>query len=169
MPVLEGFLKGDIDPDRDKYYGVTIMRLCLYQPDIPQNTGAAIRLCAGLGVPLDIIEPCGFPLDDAKLRRVAMDYGAAVDLVRHDSWDSFLVKRSLNSRLILMTTKASLSYTEFQFQPDDILIAGRESSGVPQDVHDRVDARVIVPIKTRSFNVIVASGIILSEALRQIA
>ena len=145
------------------------MRLCLYQPDIPQNTGAAIRLCAGLGVPLDIIEPCGFPLDDAKLRRVAMDYGGSVDLSRHDSWESFIATRSSTSRLILMTTKASLPYTDFEFQRDDILIAGRESSGVPENVHQAVDASVIVPIKTRSFNVIVASGIILSEALRQTA
>ncbi len=84
------------------------MRLCLFQPDIPQNTGAAIRLCAGLGVPLDIIEPCGFPLDDAKLRRVAMDYGAVVDLTRHASWEAFQAARKPGSRLILMTTKASL-------------------------------------------------------------
>lgn len=144
------------------------MRLCLFQPDIPQNTGAAIRLCAGLGVPLDIVEPCGFPLDDAKLRRVAMDYGASVDLTRHVSWDAFVQNKPAQSRLILMTTKAALPYTEFQFQPNDVLIAGRESSGVPDEVHAAVDARVIIPIKTRSFNVIVASGMILGEALRQI-
>ena len=146
------------------------MRLCLFQPDIPQNTGAAMRLAAGLGVALDIIEPCGFPLDDAKLRRVAMDYQAEVMLERHDSWQDFLTWRIAElpaSRLILMTTKAALPYTDFQFQPDDILIAGRESSGVPDYVHDAANARVIVPIKTRSFNVIVASGMVLGEALRQ--
>jgi len=146
------------------------MRLCLFQPDIPQNTGAAIRLAAGLDVALDIIEPCGFPLDDAKLKRVAMDYQVEVQLQRHDSWENFLkwhTESLPQSRLILMTTKASLPYTDFQFQPDDILIAGRESSGVPDYVHQAVDGRVIVPIKTRSLNVIVASSMILGEALRQ--
>lgn len=146
------------------------MRLCLFQPDIPQNTGAAIRLTAGLGVALEIIEPCGFPLDDARLKRVAMDYGGMGEVNRHASWENFLEWRqshSPSSRLILMTTKASQPYHHFAFEKDDILIAGRESSGVPDFVHDTVDARVIVPIKTRSFNVIVASGIILSEGLRQ--
>lgn len=146
------------------------MRLCLFQPDIPQNTGAAIRLAAGLGIPLDIVQPCGFPLDDAKLRRVAMDYGASVDLSRHASWEHFLQWRQEHmpqSRLVLMTTKASLPYTEFAFQETDILIAGRESSGVPDAVHAVADARVIVPIRTRSFNVIVASAMILGEATRQ--
>ena len=146
------------------------MRLCLFQPDIPQNTGAAIRLTAGLGVPLEIIEPCGFPLDDARLKRVAMDYGGMGEVNRHNSWESFLDWRKSHnpsSRLILMTTKASIPYQKFAFEKDDLLIAGSESSGVPDFVHAFVDARVIVPIKTRSFNVIVASGIILSEALRQ--
>lgn len=146
------------------------MRLCLFQPDIPQNTGAAIRLTAGLNVPLEIIEPCGFPLDDARLKRVAMDYGGMGEVNRHMSWETFLEWReshSPSSRLILMTTKASIPYHRFSFEKDDILIAGRESSGVPDYVHERADARVIVPIKTRSFNVIVASGIILSEGLRQ--
>jgi tRNA (cytidine/uridine-2'-O-)-methyltransferase len=129
-----------------------------------------MRLTAGLGVSLDIIEPCGFPLDDARLRRVAMDYDVQVDVKRHDSWENFLEWRKAElpkGRLILMTTKAALPYDEFEFQPDDILIAGRESSGVPDYVHEAVDARVIVPLKTRSLNVIVASAIILSEGLRQ--
>jgi tRNA (cytidine/uridine-2'-O-)-methyltransferase len=146
------------------------MRLCLFQPDIPQNTGAAMRLAAGLGVALDIIEPCGFPLDDARLKRVAMDYDVKVDVKRHDSWEDFQKWRMDTlpiSRLIIMTTKAALPYDEFEFQPDDILIAGRESSGVPEYVHEAADARVIVPLKTRSLNVIVASAIILSEGLRQ--
>lgn len=146
------------------------MRLCLFQPDIPQNTGAALRLTAGLGVPLDIIEPCGFPLDDARLKRVAMDYTAEAEIKRHNSWEDFLEWRKTTlpaSRLILMTTKASVPYDEFEFQPDDIIIAGRESSGVPDYVHELVDARVIVPLKTRSLNVIIASAIILSEGLRQ--
>jgi tRNA (cytidine/uridine-2'-O-)-methyltransferase len=147
------------------------MRLCLFQPDIPQNTGAAMRLAAGLGVALDIIEPCGFPLDDTRLKRVSMDYDAHVDLKRHNSWEDFQEWRKNelpNSRLILMTTKVSMPYDEFEFQPDDILIAGRESSGVPEYVHEAADARVIVPLKTRSLNVIVASAIILSEGMRQI-
>lgn len=146
------------------------MRLCLFQPDIPQNTGAAIRLTAGLGVALDIIEPCGFPFDDARMKRVAMDYDAQAIMQRHDSWEKFLEYRAQSlpdSRLILMTTKASMPYHDFEFRPDDILIAGRESSGAPDYVHETADARLIVPIKTRSFNVIVASGIILSEGLRQ--
>jgi len=147
------------------------MRLCLFQPDIPQNTGAAMRLTSGLGVALDIIEPCGFPLDDARLKRVAMDYDIQADVKRHDSWEIFQEWRKTelpNSRIILMTTKASVPYDEFEFQPNDILIAGRESSGVPDYVHEAADARVIVPLKTRSLNVIVASAIILSEGLRQI-
>lgn len=146
------------------------MRLCLFQPDIPQNTGAAIRLTTGLGLALDIIEPCGFPLDDAKLRRVAMDYQVEADITRHASWEAFLewhAKTIPGGRLILMTTKASESYCNFKFRTDDVLIAGRESSGVPEYVHNHVDGRVIVPIRTRSFNVIVASGMVLGEALRQ--
>lgn len=146
------------------------MRLCLFQPDIPQNTGAAMRLVAGLGVPLDIIEPCGFPLDDSRLKRVAMDYQTEVEVKRHISWENFLEWRQTAlpaSRLILMTTKAAMPYDEFEFQPDDILIAGRESSGVPDYVHEAADQRLIVPLKTRSLNVIVASAIILSEGLRQ--
>ena len=146
------------------------MRLCLFQPDIPQNTGAAIRLTAGLGVPLEIIEPCGFPLDDARLKRVAMDYGNMGEINRHVSWEAFLDWKSAqspSSRLILLTTKGSVPYHRFDYRNGDLLIAGRESSGVPDFVHQAADARVIVPIKTRSFNVIVASGIVLSEALRQ--
>lgn len=146
------------------------MRLCLFQPDIPQNTGAALRLTAGLGIPLDIVQPCGFPLDDARLRRVAMDYSDKAELHCHDSWQDFLDFRARalpQSRLILLTTKATLPYTGFRFQPDDILIAGRESSGVPEYVHDTAGARVIVPIKTRSFNVVIACAMVLGEALRQ--
>ncbi len=141
------------------------MRLCLYQPDIPQNTGAAIRLAAGFGIPLDVVEPCGFPFDDAKMKRVAMDYGATAEIARHADWNSFQAQRK--GRLVLLTTKAALPYHEFAFQPDDILMVGRESSGVPDEVHAAADARVVIPIKTRSFNVIVAAGVVLAEALRQ--
>lgn len=142
------------------------MRLCLFQPDIPQNTGAAIRLCAGFGVGMDIIEPCGFPLDDARLKRVAMDYGTSVAVQRHANWEDFTEARG-GGRVILLTTRADLPYHHFAFQPDDILMVGRESSGVPDFVHAACDARVIIPIKTRSFNVIVAAGIVLAEGLRQ--
>lgn len=144
------------------------MRLALFQPDNPQNTGAAMRLCAGFGVALDIIEPCGFPLDDARLKRVAMDYDIQVEARRHRSWEDFLSAKPPQSRLILLTTKGAVAHHEFVFQSDDILIAGRESAGVPDFVHETADARVVVPIVTRSFNVIVASGIVLAEGLRQV-
>jgi tRNA (cytidine/uridine-2'-O-)-methyltransferase len=147
-----------------------MIRLCLFQPDIPQNTGAAIRLAAGFGVALDIIEPCGFPMDDSRLKRVAMDYDVNAEIKRHSSWEQFNADRlsnTLNQRLILLTTKADTAYHHFQFEPNDILMVGRESSGVPEFVHNSVDARIIIPIKTRSFNVINAASIVLSEALRQ--
>lgn len=146
------------------------MRLCLFQPDMPQNTGAAVRVTAGLDVALDIIGPCGFPLDDTRLRRVAMDYHSQAAIKLHDSWLDFLNWRQAeqpSSRLILMTTKASQPFYDFDFQPEDILIAGSESSGAPDYVHETVDARLFVPLKTRSLNVIVASSMILGEALRQ--
>jgi tRNA (cytidine/uridine-2'-O-)-methyltransferase len=142
--------------------------LALYQPDIPQNVGAAMRLCACIGCPLDIIEPCGFPWDERKIRQSAMDYYEAARLTRHGSWDKF--REARQKRLILMTTKAALPYTDFTFQPGDILLAGRESAGVPDDVHNAADARIFIPMQPglRSLNVINASAMILGEALRQI-
>ena len=126
-----------------------------------------MRLAACLGVPLDIIEPCGFALDDRKLRRVGMDYVDHLSLTRHDSWEAFLQRRT--GRLLLLTTAARLSYTTFPFEPDDILLVGRESAGAPQEVHTTVDARLRVPMQagTRSLNVSLAAAMVLGEALRQ--
>lgn len=145
-----------------------MIRLALYQPDIPQNVGAALRLGACLGVGIDVIEPCGFPWDERKIRQSGMDYVDLVDIARHDSWATF--KAHAKGRLILMTTKAALPYTDFSFQTNDILIAGRESAGVPDEVHDAADARVFIPMQAgaRSLNVVNASAMILGEALRQL-
>ncbi len=143
------------------------MRLALYQPDIPQNTGTLIRLCACLGVPLDIIEPCGFTFTDKQLRRAAMDYARRAVPRRHDSWDDFLP--TVAGRLILATTKSAQPYAGFSFRPGDIILLGQEQAGVPGWVHERADARLVVPMweGARSLNVAVAGAMILGEALRQ--
>ena len=146
------------------------MRLALYQPDIPQNTGAMLRLAACLAVGVDIIEPCGFPFSNKGLRRSGMDYLDHVDLIQHDGWSAFESKARANSqRLILLTTQAATSYTDTAFRKDDIILVGRESAGVPADVHERADQRVLIPMapETRSLNVALSSAIVLSEALRQ--
>jgi tRNA (cytidine/uridine-2'-O-)-methyltransferase len=150
-----------------------IMRLALYQPDIPQNTGAALRLGACFRVPVDIIEPCGFPLDDKRLRRSAMDYGGSCEMLRHTSWEAFVhTSRAAvpGRRIVLLSTAASVPYTDFDFHADDILLLGRESAGVPPGVHAAADARVRIPIaaEMRSLNVVMAGGIVLTEALRQL-
>lgn len=120
------------------------MRIALYQPDIPQNTGTILRLCACLGLSCDIIEPCGFLFDDRRMRRAGMDYLAQVKMVRHASWRRFLDSRPTHSggggRLVLLTTRAAVSYTDFAFRSDDTLLLGRESAGVPDEVHDIADA-----------------------------
>ncbi len=141
--------------------------LALYQPDIPQNVGAAMRLCACLGCPLDIIEPCGFPWDERRIRQSAMDYYEAASLTRHASWDKFL--QAKQGRIVLLTTKAAVPYTDLAFQPGDILVAGRESAGVPEDVHNAADARIVIPMRPglRSLNVVNACAMVLGEALRQ--
>jgi tRNA (cytidine/uridine-2'-O-)-methyltransferase len=148
------------------------MRLALYQPDIPQNTGAALRLGACFKVPVDIIEPCGFPLDDKRLRRSAMDYGGSCEVLRHDSWEAFVrASRTLpGRRIVLLSTAATVPYTDFVYSADDTLLLGRESAGVPADVHAAADARVRIPIAAdmRSLNVVMAGGIVLGEALRQL-
>lgn len=144
------------------------MRLALYQPDIPQNTGTLIRLGACFGVGVDIIEPCGFLFSDRKLKRAGMDYVDLADVVRHPSWEAFLSARAAN-RLVLLTTKGATAYQSFAFRPDDVLLLGRESAGVPDDVHARADARLRIPIKARSLNVALAGAIVLAEALRQTA
>lgn len=141
--------------------------LALFQPDIPQNTGSLMRLTACLGVRLHIIEPCGFVLDDKSLKRVAMDYGAQADVTRHSSWEEFLEKKP--GRLILLTTKTPQPYTDFAFRSGDILLLGRESAGVPQQVVDKTDAQVTIPMQpgVRSLNVALAASMVLGEALRQ--
>ncbi|WP_443750590.1 tRNA (cytidine(34)-2'-O)-methyltransferase [Asticcacaulis solisilvae] len=149
------------------------MRLALYQPDIPQNLGASIRLCAAFETDLDIIEPCGFPLSDKAIRRAAMDYGQCAKVSHHSGWEAFLDFRrdvlGAEARLILFTTKGAVPMTDFVFRPGDILLMGRESAGVPDDVHDAADARVFIPISraARSINVVTAAAIGLAEALRQ--
>lgn len=145
------------------------MRIALFEPDIPQNAGALIRLGACFGVPIDIIEPCGFLWSDAKLKRAGMDYLEHAEIVRHPSWAAFRAAQA-QARLLLLTTKADASYTDFAFAPDDILVLGRESAGVPQEVHDAVQARLRIPIRhgIRSLNVAQAGAIVIAEGLRQI-
>jgi len=151
------------------------MRLALYQPDIPQNLGAAIRLSAALEVDLDVIEPCGFPLGDKAIKRAAMDYGVCAKVSHHAGWQAFLeFRRDIlgpEARLILFTTRAAAPYTGFVFAPHDVLLMGRESAGVPDEVHDAADHRLFIPIsaQARSFNVITAAAMGLGEALRQTA
>lgn len=146
------------------------MRLALFQPDIPQNTGTLLRLAACMGIGVDIIEPCGFVLDDKRMRRAGMDYLHRVDLIRHASWTSFYEeKQKKGGRLILLSTKAAHVYTEFSYKEDDTLLVGRESEGVPQDVHDTADERLIIPMAEgmRSLNVAISASMVLGEALRQ--
>jgi tRNA (cytidine/uridine-2'-O-)-methyltransferase len=143
------------------------VRLALYEPDIPQNAGSLMRLGACLGVGIDIIEPCGFLLSDRNFRRAGMDYLQSTDIRRHESWDRFY--QTTRHRLVLLTTKGDMAYTDFAFTPDDILLVGRESAGVPQAVHDAVDARLVIPLRPglRSLNVAQAAAMVLGEALRQ--
>jgi tRNA (cytidine/uridine-2'-O-)-methyltransferase len=146
------------------------MRLALYQPDIPQNAGSLMRLCACLGVGLDIIEPCGFLLSDRNLRRAGMDYLEGLDWARHASWEQWQAGRG-PGRMILLTTGAAQPYTEFAFRPGDTLLVGRESAGVPEEVHNAADARLLIPMRAgmRSLNVAQAAAMVLGEALRQTA
>ena len=144
------------------------MRLALYEPDIAPNAGAMMRLCACLGVAMDIIEPCGFVLTDRKLRRAGMDYLDHVDMTCHDSWGAYSRDRS-DGRLILLTTRGDTPYAAFRFRLDDTLMVGRETAGVPGAVHAAADARVCIPMVpgTRSLNVALAAAMVLGEALRQ--
>lgn len=145
------------------------MRLCVYQPDIALNLGAMIRLSACFNIPLDIIEPCGFPLSLKALRRSAMDYADIADVTRHDSWDTYLTTKTAG-RLVLMTTKASEILWDFKFQPTDTIVMGRESAGVPDSVHEKCDGRIKLPMfgTARSLNVAMSAGMAISEGLRQI-
>jgi tRNA (cytidine/uridine-2'-O-)-methyltransferase len=144
------------------------MRLALYQPDIAQNAGTILRLAACMGVPVDVIEPCGFPFDDRRLRRAGMDYLDQVDLTRHSSWSAFQFDRK-PGRLVLLTTKGDTVFPELAFQPADTLLLGQESAGVPADVHDAADVRLRIPMRSglRSINVAIAAAMVLAEALRQ--
>ncbi len=146
------------------------MRLALYQPDIPQNTGTIIRLCACMGIPLDIIEPCGFAFSSRELNRAALDYAPLAEIQRHNSWQKFCEWRPGGSRLILMTTKVEQNIYDFSFREDDILMMGSEQSGVPEIVHEAVDGRINIPMipSARSLNIAVAAGIAVSEARRQV-
>lgn len=145
------------------------MRLCAFQPDIAPNLGTMIRLSACFDVPLDVIEPCGFPFSIKALRRAAMDYADIADLTRHDSWQSYL-DSARPKRMVLMTTHAEALLWDFNFQPGDTIIMGRESAGVPEAVHNVVDARIKLPMsgQARSLNVAVSAGMAVSEALRQL-
>ena len=147
------------------------MRLALFQPDIPQNLGAAVRLAACLGVPLDVIEPCGFPVSDRAIRRAALDYAPIAEVKRHASWANFRTEFApKDQRLVLFTTKGADPFQNFKFLPADILLFGRESAGVPPEVHEAADARLTVPMApgARSLNVVTAAAIALGEGLRQI-
>jgi len=146
------------------------MRLALFQPDIPQNLGAAVRLAACLGVPLDVIEPCGFPVSDRAIRRAALDYGPIAEVKRHAGWADFRTEFApKDQRLVLFTTMAAEPFQQFKFQPTDILLFGRESAGVPPEVHEAADARLTVPMApgARSLNVVNAAAMALGVALSQ--
>lgn len=145
------------------------VRLALYQPDIPQNTGNMLRTAAGLGVPVDLIGPLGFVFDDKRLKRAGMDYLKRADVVRHASWEAF--REGLGARrLLLLTTRGETAYTAFEFRPGDVILMGRESEGVPATVRAAAAARLRIPLRAglRSLNVAAAAAMVLGEALRQL-
>jgi len=143
-------------------------KIALFEPDIPQNTAAIIRTCACLGANLEIIEPCGFLLSDKRFKRVVMDYIEEKNIKFHKSFNEFL-KSKENQRIVLMTTKASISYTKFKFEENDTILFGRESSGVPEKVHKIIKNRLKIPMKNnkRSLNLATAVAIVLAESLKQ--
>ena len=148
------------------------MHLALYEPDIPQNTGTILRLCACLGIAAHIIEPAGFPVTDRAFRRAGMDYLDAVELTRHASFTAFEEwRREQGLRLALLTTAAQRSYLDFTYTESDVLLFGRESAGVPQAVHEAADARLRIPLQggMRSLNVAMAAAMVTGEALRQVS
>ncbi|MDD9878709.1 MAG: tRNA (cytidine(34)-2'-O)-methyltransferase [Magnetovibrio sp.] len=146
-----------------------VVRLALFEPDIPPNTAAVLRTCACLGVAAEIIEPCGFVFGGRPMRRAGMDYLDRVEITHHEDWAAFRTAYP-ESRRILLTTAAPTLYTEFTFEAGDILVCGRETAGVPDHVHAAADARVIVPMAAgmRSLNVAAAAAMVLGEALRQL-
>ena len=149
------------------------VRLALYQPEIPQNTGTLLRTAACLNLGVDIVEPCGFVFSDKHLKRAGMDYSDLATVVRHNDWDDFQAVRQTQDgrRLVLLTTKGAVPYTEFSFHENDVLLLGNEGSGVPETVHKCVDARITVPMvpDMRSLNMAVAAVMVLGEALRQVS
>ncbi len=144
-------------------------KIALYEPDIPQNTAAIIRTCACLGAKLEIIEPCGFLLSDKRFKRVVMDYMDLEQIEFYQSSEKFFKKKQ-NQRIVLMTTKGSISYTKFKFKSDDTILFGRESAGVPEKVHKLIKDRLKIPMndKVRSLNIASSVAIVLAESLRQI-
>ena len=144
-------------------------KIALYEPDIPQNTAAIIRTCACLGAKLEIIEPCGFLLSDKRFKRVVMDYMNLSQIEFYQSSEKFFEKKQ-NQRIVLMTTKGSISYTKFKFKSDDTILFGRESAGVPKKVHKLIKDRLKIPMndKVRSLNIASSVAIVLAESLRQI-
>lgn len=176
LPCPDGSMT-NADP-ADKQHGTFKLRteptympdIALYQPDIPQNTGTLLRLAACMEVTVHIIEPAGFPISDSALKRAGMDYLERATMVRHTSFSTFDAwRRSEGRRIVLLTTKSSDAYTGFDFDNRDILLLGRESSGVPDTVHDLADARLTIPmaVDMRSINVAISAGMVLGEALRQ--
>jgi len=148
-----------------------MIRLALFQPDIPQNAGTMLRMAACLGVGVDIIEPAGFPVSDRHFRRAGMDYLDHVAISRHVSWAAFdAARRAEGARLTLLTTKGAVAHHDFAYRPGDILMVGRESAGAPEEVHAAADARLVVPMQggLRSLNVAICAAIVLCEALRQL-
>ena len=145
-----------------------MFNIALYQPDIPQNTAAIIRLCSCFDVTLEIIEPCGFNLSDKRLKKIAMDYMDKTKIIIHKSYENFVYQKK-NSRIILMTTKAKKNYYNFKFKSEDTILFGRESAGVPKNVHNNSHERLKIPLKknARSLNISMAAAITLSEALKQ--
>lgn len=144
-----------------------MIRIALYQPDIAPNVGAIIRLCACLGIPLDVIEPCGFAFSLGAVRRQVMDYGDRADVKRHDDWAAFQAART--GRLVAMTTKGAECLWDFSFRPGDFLLLGQESAGLPDLIHRAADARLVIPMApgTRSLNIAIAAGMAAGEAVRQ--
>jgi len=147
-----------------------MLRIALYQPDIPGNTGTILRLAACLGLGVDIIEPAGFDISDRNLKRAGMDYLSAVTLTRHVNWERFETwRRESGRRLVLASTKAAQCYTDFTYHDNDVLLFGRESAGVPDHVHEKADGRILIPMVEgqRSINVAMSAAMISGEALRQ--
>ena len=151
----------------------TALRMVLYEPDIPQNAGAILRLGACLAIPVDIIEPCGFQLDDKRLKRAGLDYLDSSEMTRQISWSHYRAawrQTAPDARMLLLTTRGDQRYMDFSFRPGDRLVLGRESAGVPESVHAEADARLAIPLRPglRSLNVAQAAAMVLGEALRQL-